>query len=442
MQNENAWNYGPVADAGVHTQPTLVLRPVVAARRWGRLALRGLIVLLILILLLVGSGVFFWYDPPALSTIGGLFLPPQANAVPWNGTDPINILAMGVDQRLPGDKTHSDTIIVIQLDPGAHRVRMVSIPRDLAVTVPDYGMMSKINEGYYLGGPKFEAYTLEHGLGIPINYYAVLRFASFQRLIDALGGVNITVDQNIDDPAYPAIVGNGFSPFVISAGPHHMDGATALKYMRERHVYTNGDEMRVQHQQQLIDAIKGQLISVHTLFHLPSIVSAVRASIVTNLPDNMLLVVAMQILQAHDQQHVYFNDQNGTVVECVGGDQGADLCPQPSFWTQIHTLFANPRLSAEHASIWVQNGTQLTGKAAQVASTLTTSGFNVAGSGAADTNNHAHTAVIMNSAQPAAPYTTRLLRQMFGARLLTRNLPSIHAQLVLLLGNDMPQVQN
>ena len=132
--------------------------------------------------------------------------------MPWNGSDTINILALGEDQRYPGERTHSDTIIVMTVDPSKGKVRLVSIPRDLAASVPDYGEMSKINEGNYLGGPPYEAYTIEHALGIPISYYIVLRFQTFKTVIDALGGVNINVDQKIDDPTYPALQGNGYAP--------------------------------------------------------------------------------------------------------------------------------------------------------------------------------------------------------------------------------------
>ena len=210
MQNESTWTYGPgglpVESLPIHSQPTQVLPTVPVTprprrHRWRRMVL---MVLTAFLLLLIGSGVLVWYDPPALGALSSPFLPVQAGAVPWNGTDPINILAMGVDQRVPGEKTLSDTMIVISINPTTKHVRMVSIPRDLAVTVPGYGTLSKINEGYYLGGPKYAEYTVESALGIPISYYAVLRFSAFEHLIDAVGGITINVDLPISDPTYPA----------------------------------------------------------------------------------------------------------------------------------------------------------------------------------------------------------------------------------------------
>src|SRR5262249_39567083 len=155
-----------------------------------------------LLLLLALSGIVLWLYPPALGVVSMPVLPPQAGAVAWNGSDPINILAMGVDQRTPDESTRSDVMMVISIDPGSNQVRMVSVPRDLAVDVPGYGQVSKINAGFQMGSPsisggaQYAAFTVEHSLGIPINYWAVLNFNTFTRLINALGGVNINVDQN------------------------------------------------------------------------------------------------------------------------------------------------------------------------------------------------------------------------------------------------------
>jgi LCP family protein required for cell wall assembly len=447
MQQDNAWSYGPnglpIEEISAHTHPTLVMAQVPVARearkrRWVR---RLGVTFLALLLLLIGSSGLFWFDPPALGFVSQPFFPSAAGVVPWNGSDPINILALGEDQRTPGEKTHSDTIIVMSIDPKAGKVRLVSIPRDLAASVPGYGDMSKINEGNYLGGPRYEAYTIEHALGIPINYYIVLRFQTFMKVIDALGGVNINVDQKINDPLYPALVGNGFAPLVLNPGMQHMKGATALAYVRERHVYTTGDEVRVQHQQQLISAMKAQALSFGTLFRLPTLYEALINAFQTNLPGNMLPVVFLEMVKNGTMEHVYFSDTNGMVTQCIGYDNGADLCPTPAFQPRIDQLFQNPKLAAENATVFVQNGSYLTGEAAAVATTLTTCHFNVLGSGNADKDSHAHTAVIINSAYTAAPYTTRMLQQMFQARVMTRSMPGVHAQVILLIGNDVPQIQ-
>ncbi|HWE61641.1 MAG TPA: LCP family protein [Chloroflexota bacterium] len=451
MQNNTLWTQDtatlPAGAMLAHTEPTVVMRPVKPRRRWRRILMRVLIGIGILLLLLAFSGAFFWFYPSALGTVSMPLLPPQAGAVPWNGSDPINILAMGVDQRTPNESTRSDVMMVISITPGSGQMRMVSIPRDLAVTVPGYGQLSKINAGFAMGSPSisggaaYAAFTVEQSLGIPINYWAVLNFNSFTHLIDALGGVNIKVDQNIDDPTYPADVGYGYSPFVISAGWHHLNGATALRYVRERHAYPNQeDQARIRHQQQLLDAVKGQALSVSTLIHLPTVFGALRSTIQTNLPNNLIPVVGLFLLKDRNVQHIYLDGTSGYAQECVGYDNGADLCPLPSLGTEVASLFHNQQLLDEHASVWMQNGTNDSYETSQVVALLQACHFTVAGSGPADNNHHAHTAVIVNSAQPPAPYTTRLLQQMFNARLITRSMPDVPAQIVLLIGQDAPQI--
>lgn len=454
MQPDSAWTYGHGGTTDTvtgHDAPTVVMKPVAPRRRWRRFALRTLIAVGLVIVLLIASGVFFWYNPAALGTISTPFLPPHAGAVPWNGSDPINILAMGVDER-PGETAHSDTMIVITLDPGTRHVRMVSIPRDLAVNVPGFGNVSKINAAYAMGagsdapqgGARYAALTVEQSLGIPISYYAVLNFGGFKRLIDALGGVDMVVDRDISDPIYPADEGYGIAPFVISKGSHHMDGATALRYVRERHAYVGEeDQARIRHQQELISAIKGRLFSLHTLLNMPGVLSALRGALNTNLPENLLPVVGLMMAQERSIEHDYLDEKAGLAHQCIGYDHGADLCPsQPQFDQRLAALFGDQqrRIAGDGLTVVVENGTPEPNEARQVVKLLRACRFTVRGTIAADSTHHAHSAVIVNTAQPGAAYSIRVLRQMFGARLIERSLPSVQAQVVLLLGRDMPLI--
>ena len=142
----------------------------------------------------------------------------------------------------------------------------------------------------------------------------------------------------------------------------HMDGATALAYVRERHAYTTGDEVRVQHQQQLISALKSQALSVRTLFRLPSIYSAVRNAFQSNMPSNMLPVVFLEMVKTGSMEHVYFSDTNGMVTQCIGYDRCGPV-PDARISAPIDALFQNQQLASEHATVFVQNGSSLNGEA-------------------------------------------------------------------------------
>lgn len=175
-----------------------------------------------------------------------------------------NIVFLGVDEAA----SLSDTIMIVSIDDidGDPDVAMVSVPRDLWVDVPGFGG-SKINAAYSIGernqypggGPGLTRETLESVLGIDIHYYSALGFDDFVALIDAAGGVEIEVENTINDPRYPAPEGPGYSPLLIEAGAQHFDGETALKYARSRQ--STNDFDRAFRQQQIVLALRDQVVS-------------------------------------------------------------------------------------------------------------------------------------------------------------------------------------
>jgi len=175
---------------------------------------------------------------------------------------PLNILVAGLDERAGltrlqqlrlhvGASTglNTDTLMVVHV-PADHRfVRVVSLPRDSWVNIPGHGM-SKINAALGLGGPQLMVQTVEQATGLTINDYVEINFLGFVKVIDALGGVNICLPYAVDDPN---------SGLHMSAGPHHVNGITALEFARDRHSFPTSDLARIQDQQQLISSalIKG-----------------------------------------------------------------------------------------------------------------------------------------------------------------------------------------
>jgi LCP family protein required for cell wall assembly len=202
------------------------------------------------------------------------------------GTD--TILILGTDQRPstgagskePGANhsdtgSRSDTIILWRLGGGTSR--RLSIPRDTLADVPGHGT-TKINAAYALGGPALaiktvEAFAAGAGVSLKVNHVIVVNLAAFPQFIDAIGGVDVTtpkVCSNISGGTK-----NGGFTLNLSAGSHHLDGKQALIYARTRENPCDPasallpDVSRVQHQQQILNAIKGQLFSPTTFFRLP-----------------------------------------------------------------------------------------------------------------------------------------------------------------------------
>ena len=182
-----------------------------------------------------------------------------------------NILLLGMGGSNHPGGTLSDTMIVLSIDWQTKKMAMISLPRDLWVKVPGLGN-SKINAAYSYGeqnskatggGGEVSSKVVSEVLGVPIHYFLRIDFDGFRKIVDTLGGIDINVDKAINDPLYPAADMIRYNPFSISAGQHHMDGATALKYARSRE--TTSDFDRSRRQQQVIKAIKDKIMTLDVL---------------------------------------------------------------------------------------------------------------------------------------------------------------------------------
>ncbi len=190
------------------------------------------------------------------------------------------ILILGTDQRPrtgPGSKepganfnvagSNSDTIMLWRVGGGVSR--RLSIPRDTVAQIPGHGT-AKINAGFAIGGPALAIKTVEQFTGIKINHVIVVNLARFPPFIDSIGGIDVKTDHVCANLFGGPKVG-GFR-LDLSAGVHHLSGFQALLYARVRENPCNpasSDLTRVQHQQDILNAIRSQLLSVSTFFHLP-----------------------------------------------------------------------------------------------------------------------------------------------------------------------------
>lgn len=198
---------------------------------------------------------------------GGLLGDGQSMIIePWDGKERFNVLVMGMDRR-PGESGsgyRTDTMILVSLDPVNQRVGMMSIPRDLYVDIPGYGL-DRINTAYANGelaepggGPQLAMQTVQYNFGIPVNDYVIVDFSTFIDVIDLIGGIDVYVREPINDPLYPDM-NYGYDPFYVAAGWQHLDGQTALKYARSRH---NSDDIdRQRRQQDVIYAMRDRVLA-------------------------------------------------------------------------------------------------------------------------------------------------------------------------------------
>jgi LCP family protein required for cell wall assembly len=209
---------------------------------------------------------------------------------PLPGEQRLTILLMGVDRR-PGQQnapTRSDAITLVTIDPQSHTAALLSIPRDLYVPLAGVDRVDRINTAYFFGdvnqvpggGGQVAKDTIAYNFGIPVHRHFVINFDGFRKAIDAVGGIDIDVPRTIVDNAYPT-EDFGVERLVIEAGPTHMDGELALKYVRTRH--QDSDFGRLQRQQQVMLAVRSKALSPDILGRLPELLDAVTGSYETDL---------------------------------------------------------------------------------------------------------------------------------------------------------------
>src|SRR4051812_15728734 len=194
-----------------------------------------------------------------------------------------NILLLGTDHSSNGQPgrssdQHSDSMMLLHTDPGRHRLVYVSIPRDLRASIPGYGDQ-KINAAMQIGGPKLAVETADALFGpeLPVNHVVVVDFGAFVQLIDAVGGIDVNVPQNIlsnrfDCPYSTSTRCQQWQGWRFQKGVQHMDGHRALIYSRIRENRLNPadtDISRGLRQQQVMQATLAKLASAGTFFRLP-----------------------------------------------------------------------------------------------------------------------------------------------------------------------------
>lgn len=176
----------------------------------------------------------------------------------------MNVLLLGYagDERL--GKYLTDTILVASIDTVNAKVALVSIPRDLYVRIPTSQNSTKINALYTYGRTAgvetdWTKQAVEEVTGLIIHHTITINFAGFATFIDSLGGINVEVKKTLHDERYPG-PGYSYETFHLDAGWRHLDGSTALKYVRERHADPDGDFGRAARQQQVLSTIKDKVL--------------------------------------------------------------------------------------------------------------------------------------------------------------------------------------
>ncbi|MFA5777335.1 MAG: LCP family protein [Parcubacteria group bacterium] len=182
-----------------------------------------------------------------------------------------NILLLGTAGKGKPGQNLTDTIMMLSIDTKNKKIALLSLPRDFYAKIADTSFYTKINSIYQYGISRKEyanpiKKTVEEITGSPVHYFIVLDFDGFKKIIDDIGGINISVERDIYDPRYPG-PNYSYETFEIKKGLHLMNGETALKYVRERHDDPEGDFGRAKRQQQVMQSTKNKVFSLQTFLN-------------------------------------------------------------------------------------------------------------------------------------------------------------------------------
>jgi LCP family protein required for cell wall assembly len=296
----------PVTEAAPQAQPEEKphTRRSRRRRRTKRILLiSGLVLVLVLGSAVIGIGLYFHSVESGIGRVDAFTdVPPESRpskAVP----DAMNMLILGSDSRDPNNLTGSrtDTIILAHLPKGRASAQLISIPRDTWLHVPRAkggkggDQDAKINAAFAWGGVPLMVQTVETFTGVRIDHVVLVDFAGFKEIIDALGGVDIVVDQSFT--SHTSLRPDGIREF--ARGKQHMDGATALDYARERKAFRDGDFTRIKHQQQMIKAVLDEAASAGLLTNPGKLNAFVKATANAVTVDETLSVFDMSMDLRH-----------------------------------------------------------------------------------------------------------------------------------------------
>jgi LCP family protein required for cell wall assembly len=379
---------------------------------------------------------------------------------PWDGTDRITILLMGLDYRdwVSGDgPPRTDSMMLVTIDPVTHTAGMLSIPRDLWVDIPGFEH-NRINTAYFLGetyklpggGPALAMKTVENFIGVPIQYYAVIDFYAFERMIDEIGGIDVYIPETIK------ISPIGHESHLLFGGKGtHLNGADALAYARARKT-EGGDFDRAQRQQQVALAVRDRILGKNMIPTLvtkaPALYQELADGVRTNLTFDQMLRLALlaldippdsitkgiisppdmvqfetlpdgaQVLRPNPDQIRILRDQIFTTTGAIG----------PSISTDDPAAAAK----AENAKVSVLNGAGVEGLASSTADYLRGQGLTVTTVGNADRLDYTKSIIIDYTGKP---YTARYLMNLMNlseSQILSQANPDSDVDVAVILGAD------
>jgi LCP family protein required for cell wall assembly len=406
---------------------------------------------------------------PSEPPIQGTALP-NASVPPWDGTERLNILLIGSDQR-PGDGTYNtDTLIVVSIDPVTRQVAMFSLPRDSTDLPLPPGPMSNAFGGVYPnkinslftqvrnradlvpGTNATRGYNaLKSVLGnlydLDIKYFVEVNFQGFRQVVDAVGGVTINVQVPVIDDRFPADSGR-HARIYIPAGIQHMTGAQALVYARSRHGSDDFD--RGYRQQRVLTSLREQANVPNLIPRIPELVAAFKQTVRTDIPRSELAKLAglASIVNTKDiRSYVFSYPRYGSQVlapiyKYLPNVSKIRAAVANAF--KVDPLLEDTRaaLGVENGAIWVLNGGGPAGRASSLAGYLGYYGLTAsAPTTRPDVTGLTTTRIVVyNGAEARLPETIAFLESKFKVKVELKQDAAIHVDVIVSTGSSTPNL--
>lgn len=310
--------------------------------------------------------------------------------------EPVNVLIIGSDAR-GKEKARSDTLIILHIDPKKKKAALISIPRDIRVEIPGEGM-NKINAAYVFGEAELTIRTVEKFAGISIHHYVETDFKGFQRMVDAVGGVEINVERNYRDKKAKAY---------LDKGPQVLNGKQALAYVRIRYSDPEGDIGRTKRQQKFLRALFRQALRLRSVWKIPTLINIFVDNSQTDLTVSEVAGYAA-LLRGMKEDDLETLTLPGE-PKAIGGV--SYVVPDEEEIEEIFSrlekgLSLKPKAEEKlvlkkDIRLKVLNGCGVAGVASEVASELSIKGYKVVGIGNADDFDYDKTTILYEDGQQA-----------------------------------------
>ena len=397
---------------------------------------------------------------------------PAAALPPWDGTSRLNILLVGTDQRNNAPTFNTDTMIVVSIDPKTKQVAMLTLPRDTTgVPVPPSAQgvwgatyqgkitswfmanqgLANLWPGKTANARGFAALKsiLGNLYGISIQYYVEVNFQGFVDAVNTLGGVRVNVQIPVAENDFP-LTDQIKSRVYIPAGPQEMNGTQALVYARSRHGSNDFD--RGLRQQRVVLSLKDELDPQTVFANLTGLVSALKSSVQTDIPVGdttlmgQLLSLASGVNTKNIRSYVFAPPYYATDmwVPSHGTNSNVDInvprvqaAAKQAFSLSPSLISLRNSLSAEGASVWVEDGKNGLGLAGNNAQYLDYFGIDAsAPTSLAPQTPQTTTITVYNGASARVAATVKYLQQLYGVTATTATSTSVGADIVIVVGLD------